>query len=172
MRIGVLGIFHSASLTVASGQDAELVVSSGSRRIFVRPRSSCSIAAIRAMGDMLLVRCGPKEIRSPECHAAGRNQQAMELVLAIPGKIKRKYEGTLDLKARNGEIIPVVEMDLEIAVASVVQAEAMPETAPEALKAPGGCQPVVPGCGPRPARRFRFQRPDALPVSSRGARGR
>jgi stage II sporulation protein D len=135
VRIGVLGIFHSASLTLASGQDAELVLSSGSHRVFVRPRSSCNTAEIRAIGDMLFVRCGSKEIRAPECHAASRNQQATGLLLEIPGKIKRKYEGTLDLRAKNGEIIPVVEMDLEIAVASVVQAESMPDTPLEALKA-------------------------------------
>lgn len=135
VRIGVLGIFHSASLTLASGQDAELVLSSGSHRVFVRPRSSCSTAEIRAIGDMLLMRCGSKEIRAPEYHAASRNQQATSLLLEIQGKIRRRYEGTLDVKAKNGEIIPVVEMDLEIAVASVVQAETIPDTPLEALKA-------------------------------------
>lgn len=135
VRIGVLGIFHSASLAVASGQDEELVLSTGSRRIFVRPRSSWSAATIRAVGNMLLVRCGSIEIRTSEFHAAGRDQQATALLLEIPGKVKRKYEGTLDVKAKDGEVIPVVEMDLEIAVASVVQAEASPGTPLEALKA-------------------------------------
>lgn len=84
---------------------------------------------------MLLVRCGSIETRTTECHAAGRDQQATTLLLEIPGKIKRKYEGTLDIKAKAGEAIPVVQMDLEIAVASVVQAEALSDTPLEALKA-------------------------------------
>jgi stage II sporulation protein D len=135
VRIGVLGIFHSASLTVASGHDAELVLSGGRRRIFVRPRSSCSSATIRAIGDTLVVRCGSLEIRASECQAAGRNQQGTGLLLEIPGKIKRKYQGTLEVKAKDGEVIPVVDMDLELAVASVVQAESLRDTPPEALKA-------------------------------------
>lgn len=135
VHIGVLGIFHSAILTVASGQDAELVLFAGSRRIFVRPRSSCSAASIRAVGDVLLVRCGSIEIRASECRAAARDQQATALLLEIPGKIKRKYEGTLNIKAKAGEVIPIVAMDLERAVASVVQAETLPGTPLEALKA-------------------------------------
>lgn len=135
VRVGVLGIFHSPSLTVASGQDAELVLSGGSRRIFVRPLSFCSAATIRAIGDLLLVRCGSIEIRASKCHAAGRNQQPTGLLLEIPGKLKRKYQGTLDVKAKDGEVVPIVEMDLEIAVASVVQAEAWADAPLETLKA-------------------------------------
>lgn len=135
VRIGVLGIFHPQHLTVASYKDGDLVLSAEARRVFVRPRSSCSTAELRASGDTLVVRCGRNEIRTAELRAAGRNQQAAEFVIGIPGKIKRRYDGILEVKAKNGELIPVVEMDLEVAVGSIVQAEAMPDTPLEALKA-------------------------------------
>lgn len=135
VRIGVLGIFHPQHLTLASYEDGELVLSAEARRVFVRPRSSCNTADVRASGDRLVMRCGKYEIHTAELRANGRNQQATELVLEIPGKIKRKYDGILDVKAKNGEIIPVVEMDLEIAVASIVEAEAGPDVPLETLKA-------------------------------------
>ncbi len=90
---------------------------------------------LRASGDSLLILYGRAQIRAQEVRAAGRNQQATEFVLTIPGQVQRWYEGILSVKAKKGEIIPVVEMDLETAVASVVQAESMPDTPLEALKA-------------------------------------
>jgi stage II sporulation protein D len=56
-------------------------------------------------------------------------------VLSIPEKISRRYHGVLELKAAAGMLFPVVQMDLETAVASVVQAESAPDTPLEALKA-------------------------------------
>jgi len=135
VRIGVLGIFHSPRLTVASYKDGDLVLSAEAQQLFLHPRSSCDTADLRASSDILIVRCGRHEFRTQELRAAGRNQQATEFVLEIPGKITRSYSGVLIVSAKNGEVIPVVEMDLEVAVGSIVQAEAMPDTPLEALKA-------------------------------------
>ncbi len=135
MRIGVLSIFHPQHLTVATSETEDLVLSAGARRVFVHPRSSCSAADLSAAGDTLVMRCGRFEIRTAELRAAARNQQATKFVLKISGKLARQYQGILEVKAKNGEIIPVVEMDLELAVASVVLAEAEPDAPFEALKA-------------------------------------
>jgi len=135
VRIGVLGIFHPQQLTLAADQTSELLISAANQQIFLQPRSPCSLLLIRSSGGGLLLSCGDKEIRTIEMRASGRNQQSASLVIAVPGKIKRRYEGILDLKAKNGELIPVVTMDLETAVASVVQAETAPGTPLEALKA-------------------------------------
>ena len=75
------------------------------------------------------------EIRGGDLHASGRNQQFAGLVLTLPGKIKRRYLGVLELKAKHGELLPIITMDLETAVASVIQAETTPGTPMEALKA-------------------------------------
>lgn len=135
VRIGVLGIFHPQQLTLAPDESGGLLVSAGAQQIFLQKRSVCSLLQIRAANDTLLLICGGKEIQSKELHAVGRNQQPVKFFLAVPGKIRRRYEGILELKARNGELIPVVTMDLETAVASAVEAETVPGTPLEALKA-------------------------------------
>lgn len=83
---------------------------------------------------MLLSLAG-NEIRTSKLHAAGRNQDAANLVLGVPGKMERRYRGTLDVRIVDGVLVPVITMDLETAVASVVQAESLPGTPFEALKA-------------------------------------
>src|SRR5580693_6418948 len=58
-----------------------------------------------------------------------------EWTLSVPGKIERRFRGRLDITARGNELLAVVQMDLETAVASVVAAE-VPAGAPmEALRA-------------------------------------
>jgi peptidoglycan hydrolase-like amidase len=55
--------------------------------------------------------------------------------MGVPGKIRRRFHGRLDVTSTGGELVPVVSMDLETAVASVVAAEQMVSTPLEALKA-------------------------------------
>ena len=135
MRIGVLGIFHSQHLTIASSKDEDLVLSAGAQQLFLHSRSSCATAELTAANNLVVTRCGRAEFRAATLRAASRNQQATRFVLGIPGKINRRYDGILEVHAKNGEIVPIVAMDLEVAVASIVQAEAMPGTPLEALKA-------------------------------------
>src|SRR5208283_1149359 len=63
-----------------------------------------------------------------EVHAAGRNQNAADFVLVVPGKLERRYRGTLDVKIVDGVLMLIITMDLETAVASVVQAESLAGT--------------------------------------------
>ena len=135
VRIGVLGIFHPRVLALSADQAGELVVSASHEDLFLRPRSACSLAVIRSISSELHLRCGDKEIVATEMRVAGRNQQSAPLLISVPGTLKRRYEGVLDLKSKNGELVAVVTMDLETAVASAVQAEAAPDTPLEALKA-------------------------------------
>jgi stage II sporulation protein D len=135
VRIGVLGIFHPRELTLAPDQTDELFVSTEHQQLFLRARSACSTLSIRALGGELRLSCGRKEIRASELHVSGRNQQNAGLVITVPEKLRRRYEGVLDVKSKNGALIPVVTMDLETAVASAVQAETSPGTSVEALKA-------------------------------------
>jgi stage II sporulation protein D len=133
--IGVLGIFHPTELTLTTGGNQELLISGAGRKFFVTTGSNCREVWIRATGNHLVSKCGAKEIHSEEIRASGRNQDAANIALSIPRKIRRVYRGTLRVIARDGVVIPVVEMDLETVVGSVVRAE-MTEDAPlEALKA-------------------------------------
>jgi peptidoglycan hydrolase-like amidase len=58
-----------------------------------------------------------------------------EWTLAVPGKIERKFRGRLDVTAHGEELLAIVHMDIETAVASVVAAEIPPGAPMEALRA-------------------------------------
>jgi len=111
------------------------VVTAAGQTFFLQPGSPTEKLQIRASGDVLLLILAGKEIRARELHAAGRNQNAADFVLGVPGKLERKYRGTLDVKIVDGVLLPVITMDLETGVASVVQAESLAGTPFEALKA-------------------------------------
>src|SRR5579863_4218085 len=123
VNIGVLGIFRPTELTLSPAGKQDLLISIAGRKIFVATGSGCRALQIRIAGDALLASCGKEDLRAKEIRATSRNQDAADFVLTIPGKIKRNYRGTLEVIARNGVLIPIVEMDLETAVGSVVRAE-------------------------------------------------
>jgi peptidoglycan hydrolase-like amidase len=133
VNIGVLGIFHPTELTLAPGE--ELLVSGAGQELFVAAGSDCSVLRIRASVHGVFAKCGKKEIRAEGIHATSRNQDVANFVLTIFGKITRGYRGKLRVVAKDGVLVPVVEMDLETAVGSVVRAEMTEDTPLEALKA-------------------------------------
>jgi stage II sporulation protein D len=135
VRIGVLGIFHPRELTLGSRDGDAIVVTAAGQTFFLQPRSPNGTLQIRASGNLLFLGFGGKEIRASEIHAAGRNQNVTDFTLSVPGKIERRFRGTLDVKIVDGVLVPVVTMDLETAVASVVYAESLAGTPIEALKA-------------------------------------
>jgi len=135
VRIGVLGIFHPHQLLLSTCDAEAIVVTASGQTFFLQPGSPTERLQIRASGDILLLSLAGKEIRTSKLHAAGRNQDEVNFVLDVPGKLERRYRGTLDVKIVAGVLGPVITMDLETAVASVVQAESLPGTPFEALKA-------------------------------------
>lgn len=135
VRIGVLGIFHPRELTLTTDRSDGVLISGGPQRLFLQSRSKCAEMQIQAADDALVIRCGTQETKANQVQATNRNQQSTTFSLSVPGKIKRRYEGMLEIRATNGELVSIVTMDLEIAVASVVQAESYDDTLPEALKA-------------------------------------
>src|SRR5580692_11737163 len=135
VRIGVLGIFHPRQLDLTSGNVDAIVVTAAGKTFFLQPGWPAGKLQIRASGNELLLRIAGKELRASNIHAAGRNQDATDFMLSVPGKIERRYRGTLDVKIVGDELVPAVTMDLETAVASVVQAESLAGTSFEALKA-------------------------------------
>jgi len=135
VRVGVLGIFHPHKLTLGCPNGDAIVVTAAGQTFFLQSRSANETLQIRASGDVLLLGFAGTEIRAREFHAAGRDQSATDFMLSVPGKVKRQYQGTLDVKIVDGVLVPVVTMDLETAVASVVYAESLPGTPIEALKA-------------------------------------
>jgi len=135
LRFGVLGLFHprelilqpedSQVLSVAAQEGAKtppitLNGETGHRQIVFRAEGDRVVAGDRSAGSW---------------SAAARDGGAAAFRLTVPGKFHRVYSGRLTIAARKGELLAVVAMDRETAVASIVAAE-MVESAPmEALKA-------------------------------------
>jgi stage II sporulation protein D len=135
IRFGVLGLFHPRELVLepegkqvlsVAAQDAAeksaLILNGepGHRQIIFRAEGGRVVAGTRSAGSWTVT---------------ARDGGAVAFRLTVPGKLRRIYSGRLNLQVRNGEMLVVVSMDRETAVASIVAAE-MVESAPiEALKA-------------------------------------
>ena len=135
IRFGVLGLFHPRELVLepeggqvlsvaAQGAAGNLALvlngEPGHRRIVFRAEGGRVVADSRSAVSWT---------------ASARDGGAAAFRLIVPGKIHRIYWGRLTVQVRNGELMAVVAMDRETAVASIVAAE-MVESAPmEALKA-------------------------------------
>lgn len=134
VRIGVLGLFHPRQLTLQASHNDAVILHAGVQTFVLEPNSPRA-ASFHVSGDQLLLELGGQVLRISELHAAARNGGAGSFLLTVPGKVTRAYHGTLDVKASRGEVVPIVTMDLETAVASAVAAESSSDTPPEALKA-------------------------------------
>jgi stage II sporulation protein D len=140
VRIGVLGLFRPEYLRLKAAPGRALIIKAnivegGEQTVALERSSGTDTAEIIVSGDGLILRSGNQSLRISELHASSRGSGAADFVLAIPGKISRRYHGVLEVKAVAGILVPIIQMDLETAVASVVQAESAPDTPLEALQA-------------------------------------
>lgn len=69
------------------------------------------------------------------CRAEAYAGGDAEFELSVPGKIRRRFRGTVEVHGRSGEVLPVVRMDLETAVAAIVAAELSLEVPQAAFEA-------------------------------------
>ncbi len=121
VRVGVLSLFHPATLILTCPHPTTLLVD-GAPRIL----DANHPATLRALGSALTV---------DEGHAQTLASSSASFALTVPGKLTRGYRGALTVTARNGILIAIVAMDTEQAVASIVAAESPPHAPLEALKA-------------------------------------
>jgi peptidoglycan hydrolase-like amidase len=119
VQIGVFSLFHPTELRVTPVSAALLITTSDSR-VVLEGRQSRTISLARISG--------PVKVSALDGSDA-------DFRLSIEGKIERQFHGTLTIQVGDHKLIPVVAMDREIAVASVVAAEMPPGTPLEALKA-------------------------------------
>lgn len=113
VRIGVLGLFRPEVLIVRPAPHCALVVEAEAGRIVLED------------GQSMVVRASLR--------AQPRGEG--EFILAVPGKIERRYRGELEITVRDGVLSAVVSMDLETAVRSAVAAESPPGSPLSALMA-------------------------------------
>jgi len=119
VRVGVFGLFHPAALIVsASGGVVSL---QGDRDSCVlRDREEASLVLD---GVGMRVACAGAVFRTGVLFATGPMGGAADLQVTVPDRITRRFHGRLDVTSTGAELVPVVSMDLETAVASVVAAE-------------------------------------------------
>jgi peptidoglycan hydrolase-like amidase len=104
VHVGVFGLFHPTELEVRPARGAVLeLVTAGESRVLQGPR--------------------PARLRGA-ARIAGRGGSEASFILSVPGKIEREYHGRLEIRESAKELLAIVEMDREIAVASIVGAEA------------------------------------------------
>lgn len=135
VRIGVLGLFHPSELTLSSTPGSAIILRVDDRNLTLDTSAGISKASIHADEAGLVVRCGRQSLNVRKVTLASRGGGPADFTLSVPGKITRRYRGRLEVRNISGELIPVVSMDLETAVASVVAAETIRGDPSEALKA-------------------------------------
>jgi stage II sporulation protein D len=134
VRIGVLGLFHPREVKLQASRNEAVVVHAAGETFVLEPDSHMA-ASLHISNDELIVQFGAHVFPAKELHAAARNKGDVAFLLTIPGKVTSAYHGRLDAKASHGEVLPVITMDMETAVASAVAAESDSDDLLEALKA-------------------------------------
>ncbi len=133
VRIEVFGLFHPRQLQVEPAPGTAAVLTSCGKKVVLHGRAS-QASIVETAGE-LRVRVADQEFRGQEVRISARDGSAAEIVLSVPGKIRRHYRGIVEVRAGSEGLQPIVLMDLEIAVASVIAAESPPNAPIEALKA-------------------------------------
>jgi stage II sporulation protein D len=135
VQIGVLGLFHTHQFTVRAPAGNALLLRAGDEGFVLERSSGLDSASVSISGSGLLLVAGKRVVRASRLVVSGRNSEPVDFVLAVPNRITRHYRGTLEIRSSKGNLIAIVVMDRETAVASVVAAESAPDTPLEALKA-------------------------------------
>jgi len=134
VTISVLGLFHPQEFIV-SAPDGHALVLQAADHSMVLESSQVSAANVRIDASGLIVASAGQAFRASTVNVVGRVNQSEDFILEVPDRIRRRYHGTLTIRPSSGNLLAVVTLDLETAVASVVAAESAPDTAIEAIKA-------------------------------------
>ena len=129
VRIGVFGLFHPVQLKLAPVRGGALEVQAGAATFVLRDAETATVAL---EDGAIECRWRGGAARSSTISASPRDGA---LILRVPDKIERQFQGRLEIGVSKGALQPTVFMDLEVAVASVVAAESRPLARIEALKA-------------------------------------
>jgi stage II sporulation protein D len=132
VRIGVLTLFHPRELVVRSPDGRGISLRSDRETCVLRRHEE---ARLRATSGSIEVVCADRTITASLVHIAGTDAGVAEIELAVPLKITRTFRGVADVTSDGGALVPIVSMDLETAVASVVSAEQVASAPIEALEA-------------------------------------
>jgi stage II sporulation protein D len=130
VRIKVLGLFHPVELVVAPPSYEVLVVHGEGQSLALQPGQGAKLLALNGTVHCI---APAGTLVAPRIQVSGRDSDVLQLV--VPGKLERLFRGGLEVAARGDELVAIVTMDVEVAVASVVAAESLPGAPLDALKA-------------------------------------
>jgi stage II sporulation protein D len=149
VRVSVFSLFRPKALRLYVGKDGreeqkgpgELVLEVDGRDRMV-PSGAQVLLDLEAGGKVRVEiaaslggsswRVDGKTVRA---HGGMTRTPDSEFWLEVPGKLRRRFLGTLEVRCHGRQLEAIVTMPLETAVASVVQAESPPAAPLEALKA-------------------------------------
>jgi peptidoglycan hydrolase-like amidase len=131
LRIGVFSLFHPSELILKAAPASTLKVNVAGA---VWNLEDSRTMRFRAGRSGILCIAGDRASNSQVVRVSGSRGKA-EFVLSVPGKIERRFAGSLEIQVHAGELVSIVITDLEAAVASVVAAESVPGAPIESLKA-------------------------------------
>lgn len=130
VQVGVLGLFHAKEVNVLAEQGRQLECGSGQGQ-----HSAGHLWQLQLVRTKVRITAEGHALLTDSMTCDDGHGDDAEFRVTIPGRISRRYRGKLEIKPTHGELLMIVTMDLETAVASVVAAES-PSNAPmEALKA-------------------------------------
>ena len=132
VRIGVLGLFHPRELAVRPVAGGTLQVQAG-RETFLL--FGAQRARLRISAGRVECRIGYRTVLASSVRVSPRDGESPDFLISVPGRIERRFRGSLEVTAAQRELTSIVLMDLEVAVASAVAAESPPGASLEALKA-------------------------------------
>lgn len=121
VRIGVLSLFHPKTLTLTADHTITLLLD-GTPHTFDPHHTS-------------LLQASEQGIAVDSVPAHSLSLPADVFTLGVPNKLARSYRGALTVTSRRGVLVPVITIDTELAVASIVAAESPPGAPLEAFKA-------------------------------------
>jgi stage II sporulation protein D len=129
VRIGVLALFHPKEVFVSPLSGKPLDCLTGAERWPVRAPLRLVLA-----GTSIRILDGHRAAAGSFTCDNGQGGPT-EFTVNVPGKISRRYLGKLEIKPQPLELLIIIGMDVETAVASIVAAESPPHAPMEALKA-------------------------------------
>ena len=130
LRFGVFSLFKPTHLLVRPARNQILLLTISNASVALD-----SEFEVRSNGEELKIFANGHNYRAASVLISARDGGETEFALAIPGKIARKFRGTLEITQARRCLDAIITMDRELAVASAVKAEAPPDAPLEALKA-------------------------------------
>lgn len=132
VQVSVFSLFHPTRIVLRPVGWQALIVTSATDTGFVLNGEPQHRQLLFALQNGVLL---AQDRQASAWSVTARDGGAAEFQLEVPGKLTRLYRGQLSLRVADGQILLLLGMERETAVASIVAAEMRADAPQEALKA-------------------------------------